>query len=125
MRENPSPAAHPARSPARSPARPQIWDVFQADRAPACVQTVSGHGGTVTAVEFEAGSAFAAGPYAGHMFTASTDRTVALWRNAPGRELMLFPFYVRTRVFELKARDPGPASPPPPPPLYPVSACSQ
>ena len=76
------------------------------------MQTVSGHGGTVTAVEFEAGSAFAAGPLAGHMFTASTDRTVALWRNAPGRELMLYPFYVRTRVFELKA-------PPPVPPALP------
>lgn len=75
----------------------KIWDIFHPEHMPSCVQTVTGHGGSVTAIDFAT-----IGPSPGYMFTASTDRTVIIWQNADGREMMLYPFYVKLRVVELK-----------------------
>eukprot|EP00960_Hanusia_phi_P021681 642353-Hanusia_phi.AAC.6 len=36
------------------------------------------------------------------MISGSTDKTLIVWKNADGREMMLYPFYVKLRVFDMK-----------------------
>ena len=76
----------------------KLWDIFDSEHPPCLRQTFSGHGGSVTCIEF----APLMGQYPGYMMTGSTDQTVILWKNADGREMMLYPFYIKMRVIELK-----------------------
>ena len=61
----------------------RVWDPTVRDPKKVCVQTLRGHGGTVTAMAF----------CENVLVTASTDRTVRLWRPDEGRELMLYPWF--------------------------------
>ena len=61
----------------------RVWDPAVRDLSKACVQTLRGHGGTVTAIAF----------CHNILITASTDRTIKLWKADEGRELMLYPWF--------------------------------
>ena len=61
----------------------KLWDVFERDLRCRCVQTLVGHAGSVTSLSFLRGS----------LVTASTDGSVRVWRSAPERSLLLYPFF--------------------------------
>lgn len=76
----------------------KLWDIFDPEHPPCLRQTYIGHGGSVTAIEFAPNM----GQHPGYMMSGSTDKTVILWKNAEGREMMQYPFYIKMRVFDLK-----------------------
>ena len=61
----------------------KVWDPHVRDPTNACVQTLTGHGGTITCLAYGGGT----------LFSASNDRTVRLWRPDPGRVLLLYPWF--------------------------------
>lgn len=61
----------------------KLWDVFERDLRCRVVQTLVGHAGSVTSLSFLRGS----------LVTASTDGSVRVWRSAPERSLLLYPFF--------------------------------
>ena len=61
----------------------RIWDPSVREVSKMCVQTLRGHGGTVTSLVFAENV----------LITSSTDRTIKLWRPDEGRDLMLYPWF--------------------------------
>ena len=57
----------------------KVWDPHVRDPTNACVQTLTGHGGTITCLVYGGGT----------LFSCSNDQTVHLWRPDPGRVLLL------------------------------------
>jgi len=76
----------------------KLWDIFDTEHPPCLRQTFSGHGGSITAIEF----APLMGQHPGYMITGSTDQKIIVWKNAEGREMMMYPFYIKMRVIDLK-----------------------
>jgi WD40 repeat protein len=76
----------------------KLWDIFDPEHPPCLRQTFSGHGGSITAIEF----APLMGQHPGYMMTGSTDKKVIVWKNAEGRDMMMYPFYIKMRVIDLK-----------------------
>uniref|UniRef100_A0A7S4KMP1 Uncharacterized protein n=1 Tax=Guillardia theta TaxID=55529 RepID=A0A7S4KMP1_GUITH len=76
----------------------KLWDIFENERQAVLRQTFTGHGGTVTDIAFAA----QIGNSPGLMISGSTDKTLIVWKNADGREMMLYPFYVKMRVLDMK-----------------------
>jgi len=60
----------------------RVWDPTLRDAKKACVQTLRAHGGTVAALAY----------CEGLLVSASTDKTIKVWRVDEGRELMLYPW---------------------------------
>ena len=61
----------------------KIWDVFARETKRVCVQTITGHGGSVTGMAM-------VGDY---LVTTSTDGTIKVWKgDSGGRELLLYAF---------------------------------
>jgi WD40 repeat protein len=58
----------------------KLWDIFHPESAPCLRQSFSGHGGSITAIEF----APLMGSHPGYMFTGSTDQSIIVWHNAQG-----------------------------------------
>lgn len=58
----------------------KLWDIFHPESAPCLRQSFSGHGGSITAIEF----APFMGSHPGYMFTGSTDQSIIVWHNAQG-----------------------------------------
>ena len=61
----------------------RVWDPSVRNLSQTCVQTLRGHGGSVT------GLAYADGV----LITSSTDKTIRVWKADEGRELMLYPWF--------------------------------
>ena len=61
----------------------KVWDPHVRDPENACVQTLTGHGGTITCLAYGGGT----------LFSSSNDQTVHLWRPDPGRVLLLYPWF--------------------------------
>ena len=62
----------------------RMWDPSVRDGpAKPCVQTLRGHGGTVTSIAY----------CEGVLVTASTDYTIKVWKPDEGRELLLYPWF--------------------------------
>ena len=67
----------------------RVWDPASSEPEPACVQTLRGHGGTVTDL---------ATTDTGMLVTGSTDSTVRIWRADPARTVMLHPWFSEVQV---------------------------
>lgn len=61
----------------------RVWDPSVKDKSKACVQTLRGHGGTVTAIAY----------CDGVLVSCSTDTSIRVWKADEGRELMLYPWF--------------------------------
>ena len=62
----------------------RVWDPAAGkDGSKPCVQTLRGHGGTVTSLAY----------CEGVLVTASTDSTIKVWKQDEGRELLLYPWF--------------------------------
>ncbi|GBG24418.1 Bromodomain and WD repeat-containing protein 1 [Hondaea fermentalgiana] len=59
-----------------------------------CIQTLVGHGGTITALEFGGGF------LAQRLVSCSTDRTIRVWTTVPNRELLLHPWFETAQIIE-------------------------
>ncbi len=66
----------------------KIWDPWQRDVAAACIQTLVGHSGTVTALTYNQDSIISGG----------SDQTIRIWRPDYGRALLLYPWFKATQV---------------------------
>lgn len=61
----------------------RVWDPWVREQEKACIQTIRGHEGSITAL-------------ASHrrlLFSCSTDATVKIWQMDDGRELLMYPWY--------------------------------
>ena len=62
----------------------RVWDPSASkDGSNPCVQTLRGHGGTVTSLAY----------CEGVLVTASTDCSIKVWKQDEGRELLLYPWF--------------------------------
>ena len=62
----------------------RVWDPSASrDGAKPCVQTLRGHGGTVTSLAY----------CEGVLVTSSTDCSIKVWKQDEGRELLLYPWF--------------------------------
>mmetsp|Transcript_9706 Transcript_9706/g.15890 ORF Transcript_9706/g.15890 Transcript_9706/m.15890 type:complete len:728 (-) Transcript_9706:42-2225(-) len=61
----------------------KLWDPWDLSKTVSAVQTLFGHGGTVTSIETSQE----------WLFSSSTDNTVRIWRRVKGRDLLLYPWY--------------------------------
>ena len=61
----------------------RVWDPAVRDLAKACVQTIRGHGGTVTGLAY----------CDGVLISSSTDCTIRVWKADDGRQLLLYPWF--------------------------------
>lgn len=61
----------------------RVWDPLVRDSSKALVQTLRGHGGTVTCLAYSSGV----------LITSSTDKTIRVWKADEGRELLLYPWF--------------------------------
>lgn len=61
----------------------RLWDPSVRDLKKACVQTLRGHGGSVTSLAYARGM----------LISSSTDTTIKLWKADEGRELLLYPWF--------------------------------
>ena len=61
----------------------RVWDPAIKDPSKACVQTLRGHGGTVSSLAF----------CNGVLVSTSTDHTIQVWKPDEGRELLLYPWF--------------------------------
>ena len=61
----------------------RVWDPSVRDLKKTCVQTLRGHGGSVTSVAYAQGV----------LISSSTDTTIKLWKADEGRELLLYPWF--------------------------------
>ena len=76
----------------------KVWNVWAEKQEPeTCVQTLVGHGATVTAILERAGG----------IVSCSTDRTVRVWRAGSGRELFTKVFFACAQTLSLWP-SPGP-----------------
>eukprot|EP00741_Cyanophora_paradoxa_P010601 tig00020537_g10245.t1 len=68
----------------------RIWDAWTFDKEKTCVQTLTGHGGTVTCVTSK-------GEW---LFSSSTDNTVKIWKPAAGRQMFLYPWFTAMQTID-------------------------
>ena len=61
----------------------RVWDPAVRDHSKACVQTLQGHGGTVTSLAY----------CEGVLVSSSTDSTIRAWKVDDGRDLLLYPWF--------------------------------
>jgi hypothetical protein len=61
----------------------RVWDPAVRDLSKACVQTLQGHGGTVTSLAY----------CEGILVSSSTDNTIRAWKVDEGRDLLLYPWF--------------------------------
>ena len=61
----------------------RVWDPAVRDLSKACVQTLQGHGGTVTSLAY----------CEGVLVSSSTDSTIRAWKVDEGRDLLLYPWF--------------------------------
>eukprot|EP00002_Diphylleia_rotans_P021446 TRINITY_DN4172_c0_g1_i1.p1 TRINITY_DN4172_c0_g1~~TRINITY_DN4172_c0_g1_i1.p1 ORF type:complete len:728 (+),score=99.57 TRINITY_DN4172_c0_g1_i1:43-2226(+) len=69
----------------------KVWDISVRESEKPCVQTLIGHGGTVTSMV----------TFRGHLFTASTDCTLRVWKAEEGRNLLLYPWFTCIQVVKI------------------------
>ena len=69
----------------------KVWDVWARTEEDVIIQTIVGHGSTITAlVDGRDGS----------VISASTDSTIRVWRPESGRELLMHPFFMCVECIE-------------------------
>uniref|UniRef100_A0A7S3CVB8 Guanine nucleotide-binding protein subunit beta-like protein n=1 Tax=Palpitomonas bilix TaxID=652834 RepID=A0A7S3CVB8_9EUKA len=68
----------------------KVWDPWVGNDRRACVQTLAGHGGTVTGIEYADN----------FLFSSSTDCSVIIWSKETGRDFLLYPWYVKAQKFD-------------------------
>lgn len=68
----------------------KVWDPWDRDLKNKCVQTLSGHGGTVTSVAYVKGM----------LISVSTDETIRVWSSDPSRGLLLYPWFITQQIIQ-------------------------
>ncbi|KAL1521836.1 hypothetical protein AB1Y20_021487 [Prymnesium parvum] len=66
----------------------RVWDPSVRDLKKSCVQTLHGHGGSVTSIAYAQGV----------LVSCSTDRTIKVYKTDGGRELLLYPWFSLTQT---------------------------
>ena len=70
----------------------KVWDPWIRDAGAknACIQTLVGHGGTITAIQYGDGC----------IISCSSDKTIKVWQAEPGRQNLLHPWFSVVQTIE-------------------------